>query len=399
MRNLAVILSLLLILSACHSSKVIELNPDENQDKIQDDTEEITKESKEFPIKNTSDNDYFTGEIVTGGIYDFDENSFGTIYFVPDKESREKMEARYGAEESYILFYEDKYKVESLPGQLGIYKIKVKINEDEEYNYLFINDIQLTDDIGTVIYEGKNYETNKINYDIKVKDTVCGLIVKWVQKTDLGIQVRFAGEIETEGYYNIYFDEMYNANIGRIFIDDEYYKNMPVFNNEKGSNYFLFVRTNGYFDELENFSAFGRGKFKNSNYSLVYNIGMGRDPSNYLTEIISLDENYRNMFEYNKEKSINIIGIDSDFAIVSSTNYDDMRHPVSFDYYYINKTNPVKLFMFMSEHYYNLEKSPNEFEFILYSDDYNTRTNEMEESHDLKCNVSDSRITAEKIIE
>lgn len=396
-RNLIIVLSLLLILSACHSSQVIELNTDVNQDKAQDDTEEIIKENKKQSIKETNRTEYLTGEIITDGIYDFDENFYGAIYFVPDKESRIIMEQKYGSEESYILFYEDESKVESLPEQLGVYKVKIKIDKDEEYDYLFINDIQLTDNIGTVLYEGKSYETNEIYYDVKVKDTVCGLIVKWVNRTEPGIQVRFAGEIETEGYYNIYFDEMYNTNIGKIHIDEECHKNIPAFIGEKGNGYFLFIKINSTFEELENFSAFGRGKFKNSNYSLVYNIGMGRDPNDYLTEVISLDENYRNMFELNKDNSIFIRGIGSGFAIVSATNYDETRHPVSFDYYYINKANPAKLFMFTSEYYYSLKESYNESEFILSSDGYNTRTNEMEEPHDVKCVIDDGVIITEKI--
>lgn len=388
MRSLIIVLSLSLILSACHSSnQVIDLNTDESQEKVQNNAEE------------TNSDVYLTGEIITDGIYDFNENSHGAVYFIPDKESRTELETKYGSEESYILFYDDESKVESLPVQLGIYKVKVKIDEDEAYDYLFINDIQLTDNIGTVLYEGKNYETNEIYYDIKVKDTVCGLIAKWVQKTESGLHVRFAGEIETEGYYNIYFDEMYNANIGKIFIDEKYYENIPVFIGEGNSDHLLFIKTNSLFDELENFSAFGRGKFKNSNYSLVYNIGMGRDPNNYLTEIISLDENYKGMFELNKDNSIFIRDISPESAIVSATNCDEMRNPVSFDYYYINKKNPVKLFMFTSEYYYNLKEYLNGREFILSSDGYNTRTNEMEEPHDVKCVVNDSVITAEKIDE
>jgi len=395
-RNLIIVLSLLLILPACHSSRVINLNTYEDQNKAQDDTEEIIMVNKEQSAEEINSEDYLTGEIITDGIYDFNKNTYGVIYFVPDEESRIIMEAKYGSEESYILSYEDESKVDNLPKQLGVYKVKIKINKDEEYDYLFINDIQLTDNIGTVLYEGKSYETNEIYYDVKVKDTVCGLIVKWVDRTEPGIQVRFAGEIETEGYYNIYFDEMYNANIGKIYIDEECYKNIPAFIGEKSSSYFLFAKTNSAFEELENFSAFGIGKFKNSNYSLVYNISIGRDPNNYLTEVISLDENYRNMFDLNKNNSIFIRDVGSGFVIVSETNYDEMKNPLSFDYYYINKANPDKLFIFTSEYYYSLKESFNESEFILSSDGYNTRTNEMKEPHDVKCVVEDSRITAEK---
>jgi hypothetical protein len=99
---------------------------------------------------------------------------------------------------------------------------------------------------------------------------------------------------------------MYGTNIGTIYPDEESYSNIPNFNGEKGFNHFLFSKDDVLINELGNFSSLGRGRFKNSNYTLVYDIGMGRAPSDNLTEIVSLDENYNNMFKYDKKKYMGI---------------------------------------------------------------------------------------------
>ena len=143
---------------------------------------------------------YLTGEIITDGEYNYPSKGFGKLYFVPDEESNQIIKEKYNiTEESLQLKYEDVSQVDHLPEELGIYKVKVDI--EEEYNWLAINDIQLIDTIGTVAYDGKTYDTNELDDNVKVKDNVCGLIVKWIYRDEVdgGIQIRFAGEITKIG--------------------------------------------------------------------------------------------------------------------------------------------------------------------------------------------------------
>lgn len=292
-------------------------------------------------------------------------------------------------------------KVAELPKELGIYKVKVSMDLDGNFSWLILKDIQLTDKIGTVLYEGKSYETNELDENVKVKDKVCGLIVKWIDRSEIdgGIQIRFAGEIESEGYYYINNSEINDVNAGRrIYFDEECFNNIPFYK-EKGFNNFSFTKTNELFDELKNYSAFGRGKFKTSNYILVYNIGMGRGPNDYLTQIISLDENYKNMFEFEKYKYLGPNGISKDFIIVSSANYDESskENQVTSDYYYINKNNPEKLLLFSSGSYnYNLKLAANENEFILQTDGFNYITGEKNYEHSMICKITEKGIEANK---
>ena len=122
-------------------------------------------------------------------------SGIGCICFVPDKESREIIEDKYSSydlyylnDESYFLYYDNISVTESLPNELGIYKVKVKFDLKEIYSFdrFNINDIELTDNIGTILYEGKEYETNNLDLDVKVKDRVCGLIVDSVDKLGNG---------------------------------------------------------------------------------------------------------------------------------------------------------------------------------------------------------------------
>ncbi|HCS10723.1 MAG TPA: hypothetical protein DIV40_04620, partial [Clostridiales bacterium] len=135
--------------------------------------------------------EYLTGEIITDGDYEISSSGIGSICFVPDKESREIIGEKYGTydlyylnDESYFLYYDNISVTESLPDELGIYKVKVKFDLKEIYSYDRFNiiDIQLTDNIGTILYEGKAYETNNLDWDVKVKDRAGGLIVDSVDK-------------------------------------------------------------------------------------------------------------------------------------------------------------------------------------------------------------------------
>lgn len=116
--------------------------------------------------------EHLTGEIITGGDYEISSSGIGSFSFVPDKESREIIEQKYCSydlnyldDESYFLYYDDISVTESLPDKLGIYKVRVKFDLKKIYNYDRFNiiDIQLTDNIGTVLYEGKTYETNNLD--------------------------------------------------------------------------------------------------------------------------------------------------------------------------------------------------------------------------------------------
>lgn len=341
---------------------------------------------------------YLTGEIITDGVYTYPSKGFGIIYFVPDEESNEIIKEKYSIyEESLLLKYDDLSKVESLPDELGIYKVKVDIDLEEESKWLVLNDIQLTDKIGTVLYEGKTYKTNELDENVKVKDNVCGLIVKWIDRYDGGIQIRFAGEIESEGYYASNYDFMYDQNRGRIYFNEEYFNNIPFYG-EKSFNDFNFFKTNDLFDELQNFSTFGKGRFKTSNYLIIYNIGMGRPVSDYLTEIISLDEDYKNMFIFDKNTYVGLANKAKDFIIVSSANYDENQSHISTDYYYINKNNPEKLFLFNSGSYnYNLKVSANENEFIMSTDGRNYMTGENEKEHVIIIKITEGGVETKKV--
>lgn len=71
--------------------------------------------------------------------------------------------------------------------------VNFNLKKINKYNGFNIIDIELTDDIGTT-YEGKAYETNVLDFDVKVKDRVCGLIVSDILRTENGgLAVRLHG--------------------------------------------------------------------------------------------------------------------------------------------------------------------------------------------------------------
>lgn len=397
---LAVIM-LTLLITGCTNN-----NGDNNNLNTDNEIDSTIKENEVIEIPNAEEeidrSEYLTGEIITDGYYSFPLNhARGIIYFVPDEESSEIIKEKYNySAESFLLFYNDIAKVENLPQELGIYKIKVKAQWNNKGKSFVINDIQLTDKIGTVLYEGKVYETNELDENVKVKDKVCGLIVKWISRdkeTD-GIQIRFAGEIENEGYYSIYHSEMYNDNIGIIYFNEAKQSNIPFIASEKRTN-FSFFKTNELFDKLQNFSSFGKGKFKTTNYQLVYNIGMGRSPSDYLTEIVSLDEAYKDMFIFDRYKHIEIVAENKELFIVSLASYDERFNPLSTDFYYIYKNEPEKILLYSSGVGYRYEPKPsaNENEFILSSDGYNYMTGNNDKGHIITFKISDNGVVTKKI--
>lgn len=394
-KGILIVIMLSLLIAACTRSGGNSTNTDNLNENIVDGVEEKNSSGDEIDRS-----EYLTGEIITDGVYTYPSKGFGIIYFVPDEESGKIMKEKYNeSPESFPLLYNDMSIVESLPQESGIYKVKLSMESKEDYNWLMLKDIQLTDEIGTVLYEGKNYETNELDENVKVKDKVCGLIVKWISRDDAGgIEIRFAGELESEGYYFINYDLMYDDNVGMIYFDEENFNNIPFYG-ERGFNNFYFIRTNDLFDELQNFSSFGKGKFKTINYHLVYNIGMGRDPSDYLSEIISLDEAYKNMFIFNKNKYVGGINTGEGFIIVASAEYDENQNHISTDYYYVSNNNPEKLFLFSSGSYkYHLKVVVNENEFVMSTDGYNYITGENDNSHIIIFKITESGVET-KVVE
>lgn len=402
MKKFIIIIAMLLLVTACSDKNVkTNINANENTSNKNNTTVvDIDKKEKSDVNNDIDRKEYLTGEIITDGNYSFPSNHKGILFFVPDEESSNIIKDKYDAKaESFQLIYDDVSKVKNLPQELGIFKVKVKIDWDEKGRSFLLNDIQLTDKIGTITYTGKTYQTNVLDENVKVKDRVCGLIVKWISRdkdTD-GIQIGFAGEIESEGYYSINFSEMENDKLGMIHFDEEYFDNIPMYI-EKGFNNFFFAKSNELFDQLENFSSFGRGRFKTSNYILVYNIGMGRPASDYLSEIISLDENYKNIFKFNKNEFVAPASIDKDFVIVSSANYDENFNFLSKDLYYINVNKPKKIFLFNSLGYnYELKIKASENEFILSTNGYNPYKDEQNQGNSIICKVLENEVVTEKI--
>ena len=123
--------------------------------------------------------EYLTGEIIIDGDYEISSSGIGGFSFVPDKESREIIEDKYGTydlyfldNESYFLYYDNISVTENLPDELGIYKVRVKFDLKEIYGHdrFSLIDIELTENIGTILYEVKSYETNNLDLNVKVKD-------------------------------------------------------------------------------------------------------------------------------------------------------------------------------------------------------------------------------------
>lgn len=366
------------------------------------------KEQPEMP-PDTGDKEaeYFTGEIITDGNYMvISGRSLNSITFIPDKESLEIIKPQYGEKRSYDLIYDSLEKVEGLPDKLGIYKVKVKVGKTDDYGYLYIDDIMLTDNIGTVLYEGKAFDGNDLDDTVDIKDTIGGLIVNHVVKDDDGgIVVGFAGEIESEGYYFIdpNEDSMYGPT-GFLYADKEYMNNFPTIYGERTLSFVWFSKTNEMFDELAEHSLFGRGKFKTSGYFLIYNYGMGYGPAGVLTEIISLDEDYTDLFADEGRQYIGNAGISDNFIIVNRSLYDtddlESNYPSEREYYYINKKNPEKIKIPVDyKYYYSLSEVINDSEFILRTEDNEGNINSKSERtpHEIKCTVTPEGILTERM--
>ncbi len=324
----------------------------------------------------------YTGEIITDGFY----GKTGRIYFIPDKETRELLKSEYplpvDAGESIPLDYPDINIVKDLPLDLGVYKVEVEADFSSEGIISELQFIKLTEEIGTVEYEGKTYPTNELDETVTAKDRVCGLIVSNVRKyDDGGVMIDFEGEIESEGFYNVYpGGEFFNyINIGRIVPDGESVKNFPSYKGVGVNNNFsvYFAETNELYKKLAEHSAIGRGRFKTIGYDIVYNIGGGVPVKETLIEIISLDEDYKGIFPYDvnsmtrpliNEKIKYKNGFTDKYAVIYSRNdFENENSPITYYFFGYDELSKIKL-LTTDEFSYGLKENtgddPNEFELI-----------------------------------
>lgn len=325
----------------------------------------------------------YTGEIIVDGFY----GNKGRIYFVPDKETRELLKNEYpytiDKGESIPLDYDDISIVRDLPKELGIYKVEVEADYKTGNITSKLKSIKLTEKIGTVEYEGKEYPTNDLDETVSAKDRVCGLIVSNVRKLgDDGVLIDFEGEIESEGFYNVYpGGEYFNyKRIGRIVPDSESLKNFPTYKGAGNDWSVYFAETNELYQQLASHSAIGRGKFKSKNYYIVYNYGTEVGPGEALTEIISLDEKYRGFFTYDdnsitwplvNEKNKYKAGFMDKYAIVYNVDdYNNESSPRNYYFFGFDEISKIKI-LSTDEFYYGLKENngedPNEFELITDS--------------------------------
>lgn len=352
----------------------------------------------------------FTGEIITDGILMYNNS----ICFVPDLETKKLIKEMYNVdiEESQYIELNDIDIVKDLPTELGIYKVEVEFSDIVDGNQLTATSIKLSDTIGTIEYKGKNYETNILDENVKVKDTVCGLIVSdvWHQKDEEGISINFEGNLDVEGYYELFNggDIFDCKNLGIIYATNESLTNIPQYKNATLENHIctiFFQETNNLYKELENFSQVGKGVFKINNYFLNYNIGRGIGPGERIFEIVSLDNKYKSNFPTDTAASQIYESTDKYLLVTSvqkkSTDNTDKNNDENdenedsesddniniVDYYIIDKETDSTIKIFSSNGFkyeYNVS-SDERFDktemFTLTSDGFNYITNEQLPAH------------------
>lgn len=387
----------ILLLSSC--SKQIQTNIDE---KITNEEQDI-KEEDNINKDDTSEEDTaneekskyekprYTGELITDGYY----SNSGSLVFVPDKETKEYIKNNFSFifNESMYLIYDSEDIVKDLPTELGIYKVEIEPDIQGSDYYMKISSIKLIDEIGTIEYEGKIYGTNNLDENVRVKDKVGGLIVNYVHFTNEkeGVIIRFSGELEVEGIYNLYNSHYHNnLNIGIIYADKNSLKNFPIYNNQpvKGDKLSIFfAETNDLYKELANHSAIGKGKFKISNYYIIGgNVGMEFTPSEIISEIVSLDKGYKDMFGFSNESLVYIREITDKYILVTESPNDENISSEEI-YYVIGRKNFSKINILSANGYhYDYKKASDErFDedemFTLTTDGYNMRTNTQDDKH------------------
>ncbi|NYB76060.1 hypothetical protein HZF24_18080 [Sedimentibacter hydroxybenzoicus DSM 7310] len=151
MKKLLLFAMILLLTSCSKPAKTVE---PEIEEPISESIEE--EDNVPEPVR-------YTGEIITDGFY----GKTGRIYFIPDKETRELLKSEYplpiDAGESIPLDYPDINIVKDLPLDPGVYKVEVEANFSSEGIISELQSIKLTEEIGTVEYEGKTYPTNELD--------------------------------------------------------------------------------------------------------------------------------------------------------------------------------------------------------------------------------------------
>lgn len=402
-KKLFIIIVAILLLTSCSNGLETNIDNNENTDNIVDqnknnDTSDGANDDTSDDIDSTIKK--YTGELITDGRY----SDSGSLVFVPDKETKEyiKNNFTFNFDESMYLTYDNEDVVKGLPAELGIYKVEIEPDIEGSNHYMKINSIKLTDKIGTVEYEGKTYETNSLDENVRVKDRVCGLIVNYVHFTDEkeGVMIRFSGELEVEGIYNLY-NSIYhnNLNIGKIYADKKSLEKFPVYKNEpvKGDKFSIyFAETNDLYKEIANHSAVGRGKFKISDYYIFGGyLGTEFRPSEKLAEIISLDEGYKDMFKFSNESLVYLREITDKYFLVSESPNDENISGET-TYYVVGRKNFSKINILPANGYqYGYEKTSDErFKedemFTLTTDGYNERTNTKDGEHIITYRFSES---------
>lgn len=377
MKKLLLFAAILLLLTSCYK----QVNT------VEPDVKEPVEEPATEPAENIEPETVrYTGEIITGGFY----GNSGRIYFVPDKETRELLKNEYpfpiNAGESIPLDYDGINIVENLPKELGIYKVEVEADFNTGSIFSNLKAIKLTEETGAVEYEGKEYPTNELDEAVNAKDRVCGLIVSNVRKfDDGGAMIEFEGEIESEGFYNVFpGGEIFEyKRLGRIVPDGESLKNFPSYKGTGVENNFsvFFIESNELYQKLAEHSAIGRGKFKSIGYNIVYNFGGGVYPKEKLTEIISLDENYKGMFAYddnsttmplaNEETKYKAGFMDKYAIILSPDKRENGNSSVSYYFFGYDELSKIKI-PTLDGVYYSFEgesgHKPERFKLIAGSD-------------------------------
>ena len=390
-----IIVLVLLFLSSCTR---------QTQPKI--DEEAISKDiNKEIESPDSTDTTpKYTGEIITDGNYN------NAVVFVPDMETKEyiKNNHSFNFDEGLYLTYDNKDIVRDLPASLGIYKVEIEPNIEESDYYMKVKSIKLTDKIGTIEYEGKEYKTNNLDENVRIKDRINGLIVSYVNFTDNkeGVIIRFAGQLEVEGTYTLYNGGEYynNINVGKIFANEESLKNFPVYNNGpvKANKFSVFLsETNDLYKKLADNSSIGKGKFRISNYYLTGGyLGTEFTPSEKLEEIISLDQDYKGMFEFSKDYLYSLIVSTEKYDLIFQS-YHDYDKLYDGNYYVIEKKNNNKIHILSAEgFYYNYEETNDERYknydmFVLESDGYNNKTNTQIGKHSIVLRINDGTVIKE----
>ncbi|MGD9567228.1 MAG: hypothetical protein AB7V48_02720 [Sedimentibacter sp.] len=315
---------------------------------IADDTTQQNTSNSNIKVDNEDSKsdkmEHLTGEIITDGFYViYEERGYSTLAFIPDKESLEVMVDKYNERQNYILAYDELEKVKDLPKELGIYKVKVKIDRVDDYGYLFIDSIELTDDIGTVLYEGETFETNDLDDTVNVN-----------KKAPAKIHL-----LSSDRYDYIVKSKENESDF--ILSTDGF--NMTTGNTEVRHDLICKIKENGALVDVK---------------------------------VVEADEIYKNIFELNNGEVIRLIDDRNDFVVVSVDKTDESLVIKSSDYYYVNKNSLNKVYLFSSDEYdYQRGLVLNENQFILLSK-RPIRNDILEVHHGFICNITESDAIVEK---